>query len=116
VYALTLSVQHADLKRAGFQLSVRFDDGSQAGELMLPDSALLRVQRMNNVEYLSHTAGGSHQVDGQTARWRFLWQAPASDRRVVFNAAVNVANHDASEFGDRIFTATYYSGGEPIRK
>jgi hypothetical protein len=116
VYRLTLSLKHAELARAGFQLSARFEDGSNAGSFRLPDTALLRVQRSRNIDYLSHTVAGTQQVAGRIARWQFEWIAPASQQRVWFHVAANVANNDASEFGDRIFTATLVSGGEAVRK
>ena len=115
-YRLRLRVQHAELKRGGFQLSARFEDGSPAGSFVIPDTALLRVQRGKSVEYLSHTMKGTDELVGDTATWNFRWTAPANNRRVVFNVAVNVADKDASQFGDRIFTRIFYSGGEPIRK
>jgi hypothetical protein len=116
VYLLTLSLKHAELVRAGFQLSARFDDGSNAGSFRLTDTTLLRVQRSRDIDYLSHAMAGTQQVTGRTARWPFAWIAPATQRRVWFHVAANVANNDASEFGDRIFTANFVSGGEAIRK
>ena len=115
-YSLQLSATHPDLERGGFQLTARFEDGTQAGRFVIPDSTLLRVQQLRGTEYLSHASAGADQVQSHDVVWRFDWVAPASDRRVVFNIAVNVANNDASEFGDRIFTRTFYSGAEPIRK
>lgn len=115
-YTLALVVRHAQLKRGGFQLTARFEDGAPAGNLQLADSALLRIQRLHGVDYLSHTVAGADQVRGDSITWRFSWTAPASDRRVVFNVAVNVANQDASEFGDRIYTEAFHSGSERVRK
>jgi hypothetical protein len=115
-YRLQLRVQHPELKRGGFQLSARFDDGTPAGSFVIPDTSLLRVQRAKSVDYLSHTMKGSDQLVGDTAVWNFEWVAPAASRRVVFNLAVNVADQDASQFGDRIYTRVFYSGGEPINK
>jgi hypothetical protein len=115
-YPLQLRVQHPDLKRAGFQIAARFEDGSQAGSWQVPDTTILRVQRSRDVAYLSHAERGTLQVHGDTATWEFIWQAPPANRPVIFSVAVNVSNYDASEFGDRIFTASFVSGGEPVRK
>jgi len=115
-YRLRLRVQHAELKRGGFQLSARFEDGSPAGSLVIPDTTLLRIQRAKSIDYLSHTMKGTDELVSDMAIWRFSWVAPGTNRRVVFNVAVNVADKDASQFGDRIFTKVFYSGGEPIRK
>ena len=115
-YSLTLRLQHAELKRAGFQLSARFEDGTPAGTIVIPDTTLLRIQRLRGVDYLSHNFKGTEQIVADTAVWNFVWVAPASMRRVVFNAAFNVSDDDASQFGDRIFTAAFYSGAESVRK
>ena len=61
-----------------------------------------------------HAAAGADQVQDNTVRWQFDWVAPASDKRVVFHAAINVANNDASEFGDRIYTRIFHSGAERV--
>lgn len=116
VYRMVVSVRHAELERGGFQLSARFEDGTQAGSFAVADTALLRVQRAAGVAYLSHTLAGTHQVKNHTASWSFDWTAPAAQKRVLFHVAANAANHDASEFGDRIFTATFHSGNDQIRK
>lgn len=42
--------------------------------------------------------------------WRVDWLAPASPTRVQFWLAVNDANGDASEFGDRILLHEFESG------
>lgn len=105
-YTLLLRVQHPELKRGGFQLSARFEDGRNAGAFVLSDSSLLRVRRANDVDYLSHTALSSDMVEGSAIAWRITWTAPAEAQPVIFHLAVNVANADASEFGDRIFTTS----------
>ena len=115
-YPLRLRLQHPELKRGGFQLSARFEDGSTAGSFVLPDTSLLRVQNDKSIDYLSHTMKGTDQVFGDTAIWRFVWRAPGATRRVVFHVALNVADQDASQFGDRIVTRVFYSGAEPIKK
>jgi hypothetical protein len=115
-YPLRLRVQHPELKRGGFQLSARFEDGSNAGGFTVSDTTILKLQRSRDVQYLSHNIRGTYQLRGDTAEWRFTWVAPPAQQRVVFHVAVNVANDDASEFGDRIFTATFHAGGEPVRK
>jgi hypothetical protein len=115
-YSLRLRVQHAELKRAGFQLSARFEDGTAAGSFLIADTILLRIQRSAGTDYLSHAERGTFEVRADTAEWTFKWTAPQSDRRILFHAAVNASNNDASEFGDRIFTAQFASGGESVRK
>lgn len=115
-YQMRLRLQHPELKRGGFQLSARFEDGTQAGNFVIPDTLLLRVQRFAEVDYLSHTFAGTDQLRGDTASWSFAWRAPASDKRVVFHAAFNVSDQDASQFGDRIYTTAFYTGAERVGK
>ena len=115
-YSLRLRVQHPELQRGGFQISARFEDGVQAGVIQAPDTTLLRLQPLRGVSYLSQTAVSSRQVQGDSIAWRFEWVAPAAARRVVFNVAVNVANDDASEFGDRIYTKVFYAAGDSVKK
>ena len=115
-YALQLVVQHAQLKRGGFQVTARFENGAPAGKLEPADTTLLRIQQLHGIDYLSHTGAGSDEVRGDSVVWQFNWVAPRSDQRVVFSTAVNVANQDASELGDRIYTRSFLSGGERVRK
>jgi hypothetical protein len=115
-YRLHLVVRHPELERGGFQIAARFEDGAAAGQFEIPDTAFLRVQSLKGIDYLSHTGAGADLVKGDSAVWTFSWKAPASDRPVVFHVATNVSNRDASEFGDRIFTGVFHSGGERVKK
>ena len=119
VYSMHLRVQHPELKRAGFQITARFADGSQAGSWVrtAEDTVFTRVQRAGGIDYLSHTEQGTIRVRGDTAFWTLKWEPPTANQQIVFNVAVNVSNHDASEFGDRIFTRSFFrDAGEPVRK
>jgi hypothetical protein len=119
VYSLQLRVQHPELKRAGFQMSARFEDGSQAGSWIRTarDTVFTRVQEAGGIDYVSHTEAGTMRVRGDTALWVVKWESPTTNQRVVFSVAVNVSNYDASEFGDRIFTRSFLrDAGEPVRK
>jgi len=113
------------MARAGFQLAARRAAGERAG---LPAGALEavdpcvqvvagegpevpKVGREAGLRYASHTETGS-RVEGEgRARWRVLWRAPADSTGVVFHAAANAANGDASEFGDRVYTARVLTRG-----
>lgn len=95
-YELTLAFD-ADAPMTGFELSARDAAGAQAGTLT-PCDDTTQLVRGNGVEYLTHTRAGL--VSG--GRWRFSWRAPARAGTVAFHAALNAANDDRSEFGDRI--------------
>ena len=108
-YSLTLTFTYAAMERAGFQLAARFKDSSQAGRLMA-DGA--RVELSENVT--SGLTFAHHSEQGLTlsapghASWHFIWHAPSeADGPVVFNAAVNGANYDDSEFGDAAFVRAW---------
>ena len=106
IYTLQLVVRHAELRRGGFQLSARLKDGQQAGTFTPADTLLLALRGKAGIDYLSHARAGADRVSGDSITWRFDWRAPEAHQAVVFNLAVNIANRDASEFGDRIFTRT----------
>lgn len=115
-YPLQLRLGHPELKRGGFQLTARFENGSPAGHFEIADTTLLRIQRGDSIEYLSHNLRGTAASGGGSVAWKFIWVAPRSDRKVLFHTALNAANDDASEFGDRIFTAQFSSGSDAVRK
>ncbi|MFP3941014.1 MAG: choice-of-anchor V domain-containing protein [Thermoanaerobaculia bacterium] len=59
------------------------------------------------VLYARHTVEGAAPVPSHEVRWTVEWQAPEEAGETVdFHAAANAANHDESEFGDVVFTAT----------
>lgn len=103
---ITIMVERQKLKKAGFQLSARFEDGTQAGRfkiagrnrLMFTDSA------PDSVQYVQHSQSGSTPNQENKARWLVTWLAPESPGKpVIFNVAANAGNGDQSEFGDFIY-------------
>jgi hypothetical protein len=96
-FFLTLADSSADV--AGFQLSIRFEDGSQAGSLeALGDGAMVKTEE--SVQYATHTE--PREVD-ENGRYRFklLWNAPElGSRPVILNAAAVTAVKDMSPVGD----------------
>jgi hypothetical protein len=108
-YRLRVSLADSAMKRAGFQLSARFEDGKQAGMLSPCDTLLLQVlvSPATQVAYLEHRAAGT--TARNSASWDFDWTAPTHKGTVVFHVAANAANDDASEFGDHIYSASFFS-------
>lgn len=122
-YRLQVRVTGAALERGGFQLSARCagDErtGERAGLLVAPgDRADVaegtgeEYRGTEGVQYARHTEAGTRPDSGRTVSWSLRWKAPrtgeagaegAACGRVVLNVAGNVANGDASEFGDRIY-------------
>jgi hypothetical protein len=127
-YTLTITVAQASLTAGGFQLSSRFEDGSQAGSLRAAttDETRTDVTVHEGVQYIHHVYAGTRAVSPDTARWQIIWTAPpASDAgerapashsashsasrgaaAVIFHFAGNAADDDESPLGDMIYAAS----------
>lgn len=117
-YDLRVVLEADDLERGGFQLSARFGEGDRpgrmAGDLMALETTVqvvageLEGPGDPDVRYAEHTEAGTGEAARQSAdrySWTVRWTVPeVPDGPVLFHAAANAANDDASEFGDRIFT------------
>jgi hypothetical protein len=96
------------VKGYGFQLTaVSRASGKRAGDLVATDEKTTQVidGDLGDRQYVEHTYGGmgAGKTGGQS--WTFAWVAPAHDGGdVAFYAAVNAANLDGSNGGDRIYT------------
>src|SRR6185312_9113023 len=107
-YQLAVRLSRPTMRRAGFQIAVRFangkDAGKQAGVLTSLDS-LTRVSVFlaKEIQYLSHTKPGTVLTHPASARWVFRWTAPQTGGTVMFNLAANAANGDESPSGDAIY-------------
>jgi hypothetical protein len=105
-YLIRVIVRRQGMARAGFELAVRFSDGSQAGALRAPDERTRAISAPDDsVQYIQHTAAGSLPTAGE-ARWTVLWTAPERQGLILFHAAANAANGDDSPLGDFIYTTT----------
>lgn len=101
-YRLSLILHSTSMERAGFQLSARFPDGSQAGTLKsVTDRVAFSLHQ--GVQYAAHTEAGSW-AGADSALWSLLWVAPEKTDSVQFNAALNAGNGDNSPLGDAVQT------------
>lgn len=112
-YDLTITVAQEGLGAGGFQLSARFEDGTQAGTLAPADSDTGRVDLSvrGAVEYIHHVYAGTMSVAPDSARWQIRWTAPAAGTSiagaaVVLHVAANAADDDESPMGDMIYTTS----------
>ena len=112
-YRITVSLERPGMERAGFQLAARAGGGDEAGgpagtlEVVDGDERVQVVTASDGVTYAQHTAPGTALTGPETTSWTVEWRPPAIDAAaVVFHAAANAANDDASEFGDFIYTAS----------
>lgn len=110
-YRITVELKKPGMQRGGFQLAGRFAEGAgvgkQAGTWRPVDTERIAVTRVDSsdVEYAHHTPVGTTLVHPDSAKWTLEWTAPEEARgAVVFHAAANAANDDASAFGDFIYT------------
>lgn len=108
-YDIAVVVRRPGLRRAGFELAVRYASGEnearQAGALAAVDPARVALDRdtTRGVTYAHHTRAGTRAPSEGELRWELRWTAPASPGRVVFHAAVVASNDDNSNFGDEVY-------------
>lgn len=120
-YEITITVQHAATRRAGFELSARHADGpeigTQAGTFRAPDARTQIVSAPGSaIQYIQHTKLGSDLAGPNEGRWTISWKAPLpSVGRIIFHAAANAADDDQSALGDFIYTASRIAHSPALR-
>lgn len=105
-YEIEISVERDDLTKAGFQLTSRFADGSQAGVFELSDNERVMLTKAvpDSLQYVQHSPSGTMPSESSKTDWAITWQSPATiGDSIYFNVAANAANGDQSEFGDWIY-------------
>jgi len=106
-YTFTITLQREEMGDAGFQITSRFKDGSQAGSFDTGTGHVDVTKTDNGIQYLQHAFEGSNVENESRASWEIVWTAPDdTSAKVIFNLAANAANGDVSAFGDLIFTRT----------
>jgi hypothetical protein len=108
-YTLTVTLARAEMKRAGFQLAVRFaEGGAQAGRLapVADEARRVKAEQQGDVVYAGQTVDGSTVDTPGTARWRVEWTAPDEGRAVTLHVSANAADGDETAEGDFVYTAT----------
>lgn len=108
VVGFKIKVERVDLGRAGFQMSARFTNGSQAGTFLIGNNNQLVFTGDvggDSLQYVQHSTTGS-KVDGKDSKtWMVKWRVPDNELRpIIINVAANAANGDQSEFGDYIYS------------
>ncbi|MGX5915493.1 choice-of-anchor V domain-containing protein [Aliidiomarina sp. Khilg15.8] len=106
-YQIELLVNDAEQQVGGFQLAIRYRDGSNegvsAGQLVARDGQQTITD--SGIEYLSHDtpqASVSQEGYAQT-RWQFEWVAPKTNHAVELAVAAVAANNDNSSLGDNVY-------------
>ena len=103
-YEIAVSLTAEQLEVGGFQMTSRFEDGSQAGEFSWEDDQLMFTPSVSDeVQYLQHSTAGNRPTGDREIQWAFSWTAPSAKKPVVINIAANSGNLDDSAFGDWIY-------------
>lgn len=106
LYKLTVTVESSHLENGGFQMTSRFEDGTQAGSFTWEDNHLMYTPNISDeVKYLQHTRESTAPTGDRKVSWNFTWSAPETvTGSIIFNIAANAGNNDDSSFGDWIYT------------
>ncbi len=104
-YEFTVIVESERIGNGGFQMTARFEDGSQAGEFDWTGDRLSFTPSVDeNIQYIQHSEAGTNLTAERQISWSFEWIAPNnSPEPVIFNIAANAGNDDFSAFGDWIY-------------
>lgn len=112
-YEITVTVKSERLEVGGFQLTSRFENGTQAGEFDWDSERLMFTSSVTGkIQYLQHSAEGTAPTSENEASWTFTWQAPDDNRCIIFNLAANAGNFDDSSFGDWIYLKEHVISAE----
>lgn len=102
--SINVSVQSDRLEIGGFQMTARFENGTQAGLFKWEGDRLMFTPDISgDVQYVQHSEEGTESTDDREVSWSFTWIAPESDETVIVNVAANAGNYDDSSFGDWIY-------------
>jgi hypothetical protein len=111
-HIITITLSHAGMAVAGFQVSARFTDGTQAGTLAIPAAEQRRaaVTTDGGIQYGHHLYDGTLPTAPDSARWTLTWTAPAGSASVIFHAVANAGDNDESPLGDWVYATTCTCG------
>lgn len=100
VYKITLTLMREGLYMGGFQITARNSSQETVGTWRALDDRTKVVDG-----FAEQTSRGARSLtDGET-HWDLEWTAPQTQSGdIIFNAAANASNDDASALGDFIYT------------
>jgi uncharacterized protein (TIGR03437 family) len=105
---LRVTIEDANARRWGFQLTARLEDGATAGSLQSVDGTT-QVVNQGGSQWITHTPSGTRTNTRGPVSFEFDWTSPVASSAstpVVFYAAANAANGNGSTSGDQIYAAT----------
>lgn len=107
---ITIEVEREEMGSAGFQLSARYENGSQAGQFKVGenDRIVFSESVPDSSQYVQHTRESTEPSEANKNYWNVTWRAPESvSETVIFKVAANAGNGDQSEFGDFIYASEF---------
>lgn len=109
-YSVVVRLAQPGMQRAGFMLSTRTPDGTQAGVLRSVDERTTTTVA-GDVVYIHHTLPGTF-VEGEVHEWALEWSTEGltGDAPVIVHVVGNAGNDDASPFGDLIYASELQIG------
>ena len=113
---ITIELRHLDMAAAGFQLTARFTDGSNAGRqagVLAPSDRVGVEVGEGGVLYAAHTAAGSALDESGLAVWTVAWTPPHGQGPVALDVAAQASNDDDSEFGEQLYLTRRIVEPEP---
>jgi uncharacterized protein (TIGR03437 family) len=107
----TVTINHPNRSRFGFQLTALNETGGRAGTLDASDRTRTQVinglSSYGNRRYIQHTFSGIDFSPGSPGTWNFIWRAPETPIGPInFYASGNAADRNGSSSGDFIYTVS----------
>jgi uncharacterized protein (TIGR03437 family) len=107
----TVTINHPNRSRFGFQLTALNETGGRAGTLDAVDRTRTQVinglSSFGNRRYIQHTFSGIDFSPGSPGTWNFIWRAPeTASGPINFYASGNAADRNGSSSGDFIYTVS----------
>ncbi len=102
-YTITVTGNHENVQKFGFELTAETDDQARVGEFIILDTRTQHAAGSN--QRVTHTSEGT-APSGDSNSWETTWVAPVDGAgKVTFYTALNAANGNNSTSGDQIYTS-----------
>lgn len=104
-YDLTITLNHSNMRRWGFQMSARARTSTASAGSFQSLDGFSQLQTLGTppIQYFSHNAAGTRAGTAGPVSFQVRWTAPATNvGEIVFSVAGNAANNDNNNTGDFI--------------
>lgn len=104
IYEIDIILEHPDMQKSGFQLVLRNEDGSNAGEIRIVREQEMKLEPgFDNLRYLTHLELGNQPEQKGKKSWSFEWISDEELKNVWMYISANAGNGDESQFGDWVY-------------